>query len=162
MHRCMFFSCVDMDVISSNQTPKFLVQATDRMSLSPTRKQLLRSNLLSWYWVPMSNTSVLSSFSLSRVCVNELQSIDIYFHYNLFLWSYEYMKNHGELRLKNYMKVDHRNYRCNFCSGEKKAVKKFRLSFRNCKSCVYNCNDYLFLIIQVFLYHISPPMTFYF
>ena len=60
------------------------------------------------------------------------------------------------------MKVDHPNYRCNFFSGEKKAVKKFRLSFRKCKSFVYNCNDYLFLIIQVFLYHISPPITFYF
>ena len=29
--------------------------------------------------------------------------------------------------LKNYLKEDHRSYRCNFCSCEKKAWKKFRL-----------------------------------
>ena len=42
--------------------------------------------------------------------------------------------------VKNYMKVDHCSYRRNFCSCEKKVWKKI-LSFCNCKSCVYNCDD---------------------
>ena len=40
------------------------------------------------------------------------------------------------------MKVDHCSYRRNFCSCEKKAWKKI-FSFRNCKSCVYDCDDLL-------------------
>ena len=66
--------------------------------------------------------------------------------------------------VENYMKEDHHSYIRNFWSCEKKAWKKFRLvrctgiaevkgsnpvqawiffrlSFRNCKSCVYNCDD---------------------
>ena len=37
-------------------------------------------------------------------------------------WSYEYMKIiYENCGVKNYMKKDHRSYRCNFCSCEKKA-----------------------------------------
>ena len=55
--------------------------------------------------------------------------------------------------VKNYLKEDHRSYIRNLCSCEKKAITEvkgsnpvqawifFRLSFRNCISCVYNCND---------------------
>ena len=56
--------------------------------------------------------------------------------------------------LKNYMKVDHRSYRRNYTfavAKRKPERKKFRLvrdsnpwpllSFHNCKSCVYNCDD---------------------
>ena len=42
-------------------------------------------------------------------------------------WNYEYMKNiYVSCEVKNYLKDDHHS---------------FRLSFRNCISCVYNCND---------------------
>ena len=57
------------------------------------------------------------------------------------------------------MKEDHCSYRSNFCSCEKKKSEKiqaftgfeplplcdtgFRLSFCNCKSCVYDCDDLL-------------------
>ena len=50
-------------------------------------------------------------------------------------------------RVHNNVKEDHRSYRCNFCSCGKKAWKQFRLvwefslSFCNCKSCIYNCDD---------------------
>ena len=41
------------------------------------------------------------------------------------LWIYEIInETYG---VKNYMKEHHRSYRCNFCSCEKKAWKKFRL-----------------------------------
>ena len=42
---------------------------------------------------------------------------------------------------KNLMKEDHRSYIRNLCSCENDAFF-FRLSFRNCKSCVYNCDDH--------------------
>ena len=55
--------------------------------------------------------------------------------------------------VKNYTKVDHRSYRQNSCSCKKRTEKNifpykpefvfFRLSFCNCISCVYNCDDVL-------------------
>ena len=52
--------------------------------------------------------------------------------------------NYENCGVKIYAKEDQRSYRRNFCSCEKKAwKKKFRLSFRFCKSCVYNCDDLL-------------------
>ena len=52
----------------------------------------------------------------------------------LALWSYECMKSSMKLwimkmiyencEVKNYMKEDHRSYKRNFCSCEKKALKK--------------------------------------
>ena len=60
------------------------------------------------------------------------------------LWSYEYMKIiYVNCGVKNYMKGDHRSCRRNFCSCEEKAWFFSRLSFRNCKSCVHNCDDLL-------------------
>ena len=67
------------------------------------------------------------------------------------LRSYEYMKIiYVNYRGKNYMKVDRHSYRPNFCSCETKAWKKsglYRISlnffFRDCKSCIYNCDDLL-------------------
>ena len=55
----------------------------------------------------------------------------------LALWSYECVKSYMKLRImkiicencgvKNYMKQDHRSYKRNFCSCEKKAWKKLGL-----------------------------------
>ena len=46
----------------------------------------------------------------------------------LALWSYEYMKiMHENCGVKNYMREDHRSYKRNFCSWEKKAWKKLGL-----------------------------------
>ena len=47
--------------------------------------------------------------------------------------------------VKNYMKVDyrryHRSYQTQLQAQLFRSLKFFRLSFRNCKSCVYNCDD---------------------
>ena len=57
------------------------------------------------------------------------------------LLSYEYMKIiYVNCGVKNLMKDDHRSYIRNLCSCENDFF--FRLSFRNCKSCVYNCDDH--------------------
>ena len=63
--------------------------------------------------------------------------------------SYEYVKIiYVNCGVKNYMKVDHCSHRCNFCSCKKKGFFS-RLSFCNCKSCVYNCNDLLSLFFTL-------------
>ena len=47
--------------------------------------------------------------------------------------------------LRNYMKFDyrryHRSYQTQLWTQLFRSLKFFRLSFRNCKSCVYNCDD---------------------
>ena len=54
--------------------------------------------------------------------------------------SYEYNENHYvNCGVKNYMKVDHRSYRRNFCS-----FFFFRLSFRNCSVVILNPADTIF------------------
>ena len=78
-----------------------------------------------------SNFSVhVRQFALGR-------SGRVYLRYRV--WSYEYMKiicvNCG---VKNYMKEDHRSYIRKVCMNPVQAWIRFRLSFRNCKNCVYN------------------------
>ena len=48
--------------------------------------------------------------------------------------------------VKNFLKEDHRSYRRNFFPYQLEIF--FRLSLRDCKSCVYNCNDLLSWLIS--------------
>ena len=59
-------------------------------------------------------------------CIRKLWNEEINVK-KIIVWSYEYMKIiYVNCRVKNYMKVDHRSYRRNLCSYEKKAWKKKR------------------------------------
>ena len=62
--------------------------------------------------------------------------------------------------LKNYTKVDyrryHRSYQTQLQTQLFRSLKFFRLYFRNCKSCVYNCDDPL-SYKNYYIYPVNKP-----
>ena len=67
-----------------------------------------------------------------------------------------------ELQKKQWINKWSSQFLRNLSSCKKKAWKKFRLSFRNCSSCIYNCDDHSFIQcffrssnIWIFIYSLS-------
>ena len=83
------------------------------------------ANGITWCWMPF-NPSTTPWLSFQLLLSTEIVSKDcndFMIKFNMNLWKTYYL-NFG---VKNYMKVDHRSYRRNFCNCKKKDWKKFRL-----------------------------------